>query len=67
MAIRASESREPRRQAPARQEVAKLLLDKARQTLTIPHASGLLAERFEVIADQLVQDSLLRPTRLIGR
>ena len=66
MAIRASEPREARRQTPARQEVAKLLLDKTRQPLTITHMRGLRAERLEVVAHQLVQGALLGSTRLIG-
>ena len=66
MAIRASESREPSRQAPARQEVAKLLLDEARQTLAVPQVRRLCPERLEVVAHQLVQGALLGSTRLIG-
>ena len=67
MAIRASESREPSRQAPACQEVAKLLFDKARQALAVAHVRRLRAEGFEVIADQLVQATLLGLAGVIGR
>ena len=54
MAAGAPEPCEARRQTAARQEVAKFLLNEARQALAIAQAGGLRAEGFEVIADQLV-------------
>jgi hypothetical protein len=54
MAGRAPELRKAGREAPARQEVSKLLFDKARQTLPVADAGGLSAESLEMIAHQLV-------------
>ena len=61
----APEPREARRQAAARQEVAKFLLNEARQALAIAQAGGLNAEGLEVIADQLMQGTLLGSARSI--
>ena len=65
-AIQAPEPREPRRQTPARQEVTELLFDEARQSLSVAQMRRLRAEGLEMVAHQLVQGSLLGPTRLIG-
>jgi len=66
-AVRAPESSKPRRQAPARQEVTKLLLDEARQPLAISQVRRLRPKRLEVVAHELVQRAPLGPTWLIGR
>jgi hypothetical protein len=65
-AIRTAEPRESRRQASARQEVAKFLLDETRQALAAAPVRRLGAEGLEVVARQLTQGALLGPARLIG-
>ena len=60
-----SEPRESRRQAAARQEVSKFLLNESRQAMAIAHAGDLTAEGLVVIADQLMQGDLLGSTRPI--
>lgn len=65
-AIRAPEPRKASRKTSARQEVAELLFNEARQSLAVSQVRRLRAERLEVVADQLVQGTPIWSTRLIG-
>lgn len=42
------------------------LFNEARQSLAVAHVRRLRAERLEVVAHQLVQGTLIGPTRLVG-
>jgi hypothetical protein len=56
----APEPGEAGRQTPAREERAKLVFHKARQSLPVAQALGLRTEGLEVIAHELVQRLALR-------
>lgn len=63
----AMEPREPARQATASQEVAELLFDESRQPFAIAKRRGLCTERFEVFEDNLMERTLRRSPRFVGR
>jgi hypothetical protein len=58
--------REARYERSARQEIAKLLLDKTRQSLAVAHAGRLGAEGLEVVTHQLVEFALFGSARSIN-
>lgn len=50
------------RETATRQEIAELPLDRARQAVPVAHRRGFCAERLEVVAYDLVQNAVFRPT-----
>ena len=65
-AARAVKPCEPARQASAGQKVTELLFDKSRQTLPLAQRARLCAKRFNVLDDDLMQDTVRRISRLIA-
>ncbi len=63
----AAEPGEPRAQGAALQKLVKLLLHEAREALAVAQVGRLRAERLEVIAHDLVEDTGCRLPRFVGR
>ena len=65
-AARAVKPCEPARQASAGQKVTELLFDKSRQTLPLAQRARLCAKGFNVLDDDLMQDTVRRISRPIA-
>ena len=65
-AVRAPKAREAARQDTARQELAELTLDKARQPVPAAAQPRLGQKGFEVLAHHVVQDRVLGPAADVG-
>jgi hypothetical protein len=65
-ASRTPQASEAGGQTAASQKVPKLLLDESREPLAVTQTGGLCPERLEVIADHVVQHTLVGMARLIG-
>ena len=59
--------RKPARQPATLQKVPELLLDDARESLPLAQTCGLCAKGLEVIAHNLVEQTLRRMPRFVGR
>jgi hypothetical protein len=62
----AVEAREACGETPARQELAKLPLDKPGQTFPVPQRGRRRAKRLEVILHEVVEDAVCRIARLVA-
>ena len=64
-AVTAAEPREPAGEPATPKNAAKLGLDEPRQPVPVPEARGLCAERLEVVAHDLVQQTVRRRPRRV--
>jgi hypothetical protein len=60
------EASEPAREEPAPEKVLEFLFDEAGKASPVAHAGGLCAERLEMLAYDLIQDTVCRRTWLVG-
>jgi len=61
------EASEPAREEPAPQKILELLFDKPRKAASVARTGGMRAERLEMLAHDLREDSVGGRTRPIGR
>src|SRR5207245_172490 len=65
-AVVAAHAGEAPREHAARQELAELALDESGETATVGAVGDLAQEGFQVVADEAMEDRVLRGPRLIG-
>jgi hypothetical protein len=63
----ASESREPRRELTTPEKAAELFVDEPRQRVAVTSGRRLCAKRLVVVADDLIDDAVLRAARTVLR
>jgi hypothetical protein len=61
------EASEPAREEPAPEKALEVLFDESGKAGPVAHASGLCAERLEMLAYDLIQDTVCWRTWLVGR
>ncbi len=67
MATITLEASEPAREKPAADKILEFLFDESGKATPVAHAGGLCAERLEMLAYDLIQDTVCGRTWLVSR